>query len=153
MLRPTRPALLLLLIAGCRSTLTTYQHARPFHSGVGCWRVLATDTLPDYERRLMPGPVDVRLTTQATQFHYSPREGAFPVRQVDLRLDVLGGLKGHFYTAWLPLAPDTVGLDIQAGGHNALSIRAGIKGDSLQGLAAVGAANTRVGIVGWRIKC
>ena len=147
MLRPLQSIILLLVVSGCRSSVTTSQHPRPFHTAVGCWRITTAESLPDYEARVFP--VTVRLFPEAALFYYHP--GA--VRPwIDFRLDLLAG-PGHTHRGWEPLRPDTIAIHLDSGGHNVLAIRAGIRGDSLSGLGSLGAGNKRVWMVGSRIKC
>jgi hypothetical protein len=147
-MRPARPSIILLLtIPGCCPSLTTPQHPRPFHTAVGCWRIMTADSLPDYEARLFP--VTVRLSPEAALFYYHP--GA--VRPwIDFRLDLLAGPR-NTHRGWEPLRPDTIAIHLDSGGHNVIAIRAGITGDSLSGLGSVGAGNTRARMIGSRIKC
>ena len=147
-----RAIALSLLAAGCAARLSTIEHPAPFHQAVGCWRITAVDSNPGLQRRLLPGPVVVRMTPHAVDFFEASGLG-----HAKFRLDLVAGLKGRFLTSWIPLTRDTVDLDWSLPGPSGLIITAQVRGDSLHGigkhLTDAGPGYGWIRIAGARVRC
>jgi hypothetical protein len=146
-----------LLAAGCAARLSTFEHPAPFHQAVGCWRITAVDSNPGLQRRLLPGPVVVRMTPEAVDFFDASDRTRPTLGHANFRLDLLAGLKGRFLTSWIPVTRDTVSLDWSLPGPSGLTITAEVRGDSLHGygkhLTDAGPGYGWIRIAGARVRC